>query len=49
MSVGILVRKSENTDIRIIMQKMAGEYWEGSYRIGKLVVDQRRLFSLNLV
>lgn len=49
MSVRILVRKSENTYIRIIMQKIAGGYWEGSYRIGKLVVDQRRLFSFNLV
>lgn len=47
MLVGILARKSESTQVRIIMIKMAGGYWEGSYRVGKLAVDQRRLFSLN--
>lgn len=47
MLVGILARKSESTQVRIIMIKMAGGYWEGSYRVSKLAVDQRRRFSLN--
>lgn len=50
MLVGILARKSksrESTQVRIIMIKMAGGYWEGTYRVVKLAVDQRRLFSLN--
>lgn len=41
------MHESQSTQVRIIMIKMAGGYWEASYRVGKLAVDQRRLFSFN--